>query len=365
VGTLDKDAEVKAYKFKVRVTGENEKGETVYLGYKVSLKVVPDPSKKEKDFGATEDLRLVGGYEFSRASSSKGSQTGFFDAYFSQPLPGWAKFNKTREKLQMKPWRIWGNIRFSSVPQQNEKNIGALGPDFFSDLTKLKFNEITNSAEFIAGLDITLWRINNSNSHYTLGLVFAAGAITPLKATSENVRIFKISDAFKERYPEEDYSDDPGYVAFVPQDRDRFYHQYYFGLRFKKYSHKNGKENGKNTFPAMFDVTWGLNDAASGGKGHLFKKSVFRLDGFLPFDLIHGFPMYLYGTVVLNTSKEKLGLPLFLDPVTEEDDVSPTSPNLLTIPVPESDRDYYRIGIGIDLTSLIKKSNGKNNSSKQ
>jgi hypothetical protein len=360
IGTpvLEKN-EAKTYKFKVTVTEKKSENETVCYSFDATLKVVPDPAKKKVDFGATERLRAVGGYQYSESSSAKGETNGFFDLYLSTVMPGLKGFNKRSAKLEMKPWRLWINLRLTSVPQQNEKNIGALGPEYFSDLSKLKFNEIASAAEFMFGLDITLWRTDKivNNGHVTLGLLFAAGAITNIKPTSDEVKTFKISDEVKERYPDENY-DNIEYVAFVPQDVNRFYRQYYAGFRVKVYTHENGNDKGKTTFPAMFDATWGLNDAVSGRKGDFFRKPVFRFDLFFPFKIID-IPMYFFGTLIVNADKESIDMPLFLEPTTEEDEVKPWSPNLLKIAVPENDRDYYRIGLGIDLSALLKKKNGK------
>lgn len=347
--------EAKTYKFKVTVTEKKDENEIVCYSFHATLKVVPDPAEHAVDFGATERLRAIGGYQYSESSSAEGKSNAFFDVYLSTLMPGWTGLSKRSSRLEMVPLRVWVNLRFTSVPQQNEKNIGALGPEYFSDLSKLKFNEIADAAEFMLGLDVTFWRSDKivNNGHTTLGLLLAAGAITNIKPTSDKVKTFMISDEVKEKYPDENY-DNIRYVAFVPQERDRFYRQYYIGLRLKVYSHENGNKKGEMTFPAMLDATWGLNDSVSGGEGDFFKKPVFRFDLFFPFKLLD-FPMYFFGTLIVNADKESTGMPLFLEPTPEEDDVKPWSENLLKIAVPENDRDYYRIGLGIDLSALLKK----------
>jgi hypothetical protein len=342
---------VRSYHFEARVWEEGSdpsQGDT----YLITINVITDPNVP-LNLGEAERLRSVGGYEFSRASSANGIQRGFLDAYFSQPLPTWKSVNKQNKKLGMRPVRVWGNIRLTSVPQQNQKNLGAFSTEFFGVLTNLRLNQISQAAEFLVGLDWTWWWVDGGEYRYTIGLMMAAGAITPIGTSRDAIEIYFISDQLKEKYSNLDWAalGNKEFVAFVPQERTRFYHQFYIGLRFKTYHLKQYK--GKLMFPAIFDVTYGLNDAASACKGHFFRKAVFRFDGFLPFRLLD-FPLYIFLTVLINTSKGRIGTPLFLDPAPEDINVTPTSPELFTLSVPPNDRDFYRFGIGINLTELAK-----------
>ncbi|HLP60589.1 MAG TPA: hypothetical protein VK186_17235, partial [Candidatus Deferrimicrobium sp.] len=93
------------------------KSDNKNVTYKISLKIRP-----KINFSQSENLRFITGFEISRASCTSGGEKGFVDLYFSQPLP--FSFNKERGKLNLHPFGVWGNIRFSSIPQQNTKNIG-------------------------------------------------------------------------------------------------------------------------------------------------------------------------------------------------------------------------------------------------
>lgn len=351
VGT-PKDAEKEEYTFEVNVCEKDDKSNCAF--YKLSLKIKKKikTEKEESEYVASETFRLISGYELTKASSAAKEEKAFIDLYLSQPLP--LGFNKKKKR-----WRVWGNARLTSVPQTNDKNIGTLGStNYFGGVEKLKLNQITHAAEFLVGLDITLCKLKEDrtdktdNSVWTLGIILATGGITPITPEKDLIPIFKISDDFKEQYPDEEFTDETEYVAFIPPTRNRFYHQYYVGIRFKTHYNKNNYKNGNVPPPAIFDVAWGLNDAASAGKGHLFKKPVFRFDGFMPFN-IGGLHMYLFGTVILNTTKETVEMPQFLEPA--PDGTTLHDPNLKKLPLPENDRDYYRIGIGVDLSSLLKK----------
>jgi hypothetical protein len=329
---------------------------------KYTFKVIaPDSNEVElnvdiKPFAQSENLRLITGYEISRASSTIGNEKGFLDAYLSQPLP--FLINKKRGL------RIWGNIRFTSMPIQNTNTIGALSVDYFSTLSGLKLNEMTQSAEFLLGIESNIFSIKASTEgeyNYALGFIAAYGGSTPLASEKNpNLVIFDMptSDAqknnLKELYPKEDFTGIE-YISFTPEDRNRFYHQLYFGIRLKAYT----DDTGISDLPAMFDATYGFNDAASGGKGRLFKKSVVRFDLFLPIKILD-IPIYIFGNVFINTSKETIRKPLVLgEPITGDNKPPVDSDKLLILTEPANDRDYFKIGIGIDLFKIFKSGQAK------
>lgn len=299
------------------------------------------------------ELRIIGGYEVSRASSTSLEGRAFADLYISNPLP--VGFNKYNQHTQCYPLRVWGNVRLASLPKANSKTIGALSTEYFDDYSSLKLNDIGQSVEILGGLDITLWKIGKKEAcdhYFTLGMIVAAGVVAPIASENEVIPRYKISEEFKEKYG---YTDaDLGtkkYVSFVPPDTNRFYRQYYLGLRLKTY----GKDNSS---PGMLDFSIGLNDAVLPDQGDASDKVVFRLDAFLPYEIDEGIKLYLFGTAILNTSKGKLQNPLFLKDVTN--DVPISSPDLLRISVPGehlnySSKDFYRIGIGIDFSGLLNK----------
>jgi len=312
----------------------------------------------------SENLRMISGYEISRASSSSGGEKGFIELYLSQPLPIF--FNKQTPIHKTRPFRAWGNVRLTSIAQQNTKNIGTASSDYFSDLSDLKLNQMSQAAEFLVGLECNLWTIKSANKMYTytLGLIAAAGGSTPLESEKDpQLVIYNMptsdvqKNELKNRYlcTDDDFNG-KNYISFAPEDRDRFYRQYYFGIRLKTYTN----EAGISSLPAIFDATFGINDAASGGGGRFFNKAVFRLDGFLPFKILD-VPIYIFGTVLLNTSKETIRKPLILGAPLQQ---KPTNSNeILIITEPANNRDFFKIGIGVDLYKVFM--NGQENKKKE
>jgi len=326
-------------KYKVEVKETNSGGT-----YEVSLDIAP--------FIQTESLRMITGYEISRASCTTGEEKGFIELYLSQPLP--FALNKERGKLQLSPIRVWGNARLTSIPQQNTKNLGAVGPDYFTSLSDLKLNEMSQAAEFLLGIEYNIGSVQSPNGayNYTLGLIASLGGSTPL--VSENVQpvVYNIPSStdqigvLKERYPGINL-EGKKYISFIPEDRDRFYRQCYLGLRWKKYS----VDAGMSELPAMFDLTYGINDAVSGGNGRFFNRTVFRFDGFIPIKIFDT-QIFLFGTVIVNANKGTVVMPLILGK--PESDIPIDSNELLILPATPNNRDTFKIGIGIDLLKIFK-----------
>lgn len=321
--------------------------------------IYPAEESQEKpaveNIGA-KDLRIIAGYEISAASSASGAAKEFVDLYLSWPLP--VGFNKEIMKggVKIKPWRLWGNFRLTSLPQQNDKNSGVINSEYFSEMPDLNINKISQAGEFLVGLDYTLgvFSQDKEGQKFTFGFIVALGASTVKDPKTESIQIYNISDRFKARYPGYDYTDNTKYVAFAAQDRNRFYHQYYLGIRFKSLDTKNGI-----SIPIFqFDASYGINDAASGGHGNFFKKAVFQVNGFINMEIFK-IPVYFFGSMVLNVNKEKVQLPLFLDPA--PDGVTLTSPELLIVSKDDNDRDFYRIGVGVNVFKLLAKIYGNGN----
>jgi hypothetical protein len=154
-------------------------------------------------------------------------------------------------------------------------------------------------------------------------------------------------------YPAYDFTG-KDYAAFVKPERDRFYRQYSLGIRVKSYLRPTQNSTSKELVyksPAMIDLSLGLNDAATGGQMGL-KNLVFRLEGFLPLAINDNINIFLFGTAILKTSHTKITYPKIFD-LAEADVIFP-APNVIQIDDPELNRDYYRIGIGIELYSLFK-----------
>lgn len=307
-------------------------------------------SEENINYTRSEDLRLIGGYEISAASSAPGTAKEFIDLYFNWVLP--LGFNKEmiKDKVKIKPWRLWSNLRLTALPQQNIENIGTIDGTYLSNKSSFNLNKICQACEFLVGCDYTVGFFSQKNEgpKLSLGFIAAFGASTMINSKNEFVPIYNISGQFKARYPGSGFTDNTKYVAFADLETNRFYHQYYLGIRLKAFNLKKGILIPK----AQFDASYGVNDAASGGHGNFFYKSVLQFNGFINVEIVK-IPVYFFGAVVLNMKKRSVQIPLFLDAAPEE--VTLTSPEVLIIAKSENDLDFFRIGVGMNIFNLFAK----------
>ena len=79
-----------------------------------------------------------------------------------------------------------------------------------------------------------------------------------------------------------------------------------------------------------------------------------RVDGFYPFPIKQASFLYFFGTAILKLGGDvKITQPLFLDRA--PGDVIVTNNSVFVLPTQPLDRDYYKIGIGINLTDFFNR----------
>ncbi|MCK4764532.1 MAG: hypothetical protein KAW12_20195 [Candidatus Aminicenantes bacterium] len=314
-----------------------------------------DKPKEVKPWYEGETVRAVLGYEQTGASSAQSSQFFFADFFFSHPFP--IQFSKHRGYLGPR-FRMWGNVRLTSVPQTVRSNItvSEFARNFTQEAGKLKLNEVAQAVGMLIGLEYRLLDLKSfsGNYSYSLGLIAGFGAITPL-SPKESMEIFQVSQDLKDRYKTnfitgEDY-DYTGkeYAALVNSRRNRFFRQYFAGIRFKTFLNPD-KHGGRSQFPTILDITYGLNDSVTGGK---LNEGVFRLDFFQPLKISSAVTIYLFGNMQLLASKTRTEAPLILAPAPDDATVTVPAGNVIIITPPPINSEYYRIGVGIDLTGVL------------
>ena len=152
-------------------------------------------------------------------------------------------------------------------------------------------------------------------------------------------------------------------VAFVPPSRTRFFLQEWGGLRWKTYYVKSKSTSGEfgglcdakeagqvcPVFPGTFDVTVGQNSAYSSGQ---VRGILLRTEAFYPLPFYPTLHVFFTGWIHASGRNQTVQ-PLLLD--TASSSVTVTSPGVQTVVLPVSNRDYYRIGMGLDLVQLVGK----------
>ena len=326
-----------------------------------------DPIRLERE-GDGEFYRAIAGVEQIGANSSGTEQHTFLDLFFSRPIgrPGALRPN----------FRVWGDVRLTSVPQQIQSGVKDFVSSFASNAVGTKVNQIADAVVYMAGLQYRLpsdLKVGPTQFHFYA--IAGGGATTTRSSVSGVTDIFKVptkkdgkqdTDAVAMLLKRPEFCKRPEtcrftagsftgkeFIAFAAPDRDRFFRQYYGGVRFETKYFQTSRIDKFNP-PAIFDVMVGQNETVTGGG---LQGAVLRLDGFFPLpisaDKDPSF-IYLFGTAFMKLHRSSNFVdPLVLERATGQ--VAVPAENVLIVTSPPSARDYYRIGIGVNLLSIIDK----------
>jgi hypothetical protein len=295
--------------------------------------------------------RSLIGYDQSGTAASKREFTYFFDLYLSKSFPFKQVINPDfGERL-----RLWGDFRINSVPQTADATIASFAASgFVSGIQSLQVNQAARVFESLGGIEYRLTGNNallpsfdrQTKQKFSLSFISAFGFVTPIDQSTSTPTIFKVFDAAPGLPPEAKGKE---FVAFIPTDRDRFFRQYYAGLRVQTFFF-NKYNVPLQRFPAQFDVTVGQNEFVTGGRLH---GPVLRMEGFfpLPYDKLKF--INLFATAQMIPGRPNINTPLRLT----EAPAGTTFPasNVLLLGVPQPNRDHYRIGIAFDAIPIVRK----------
>jgi hypothetical protein len=308
-------------------------------------------------------VRSVVGIQQSAATASLPERNVFFDFFFRKSFPIRQKIDPDfGERAQM-----WSAIRVGSVPQPSNVSIRDSAANFRANVGDLKLNEVAQVFDYLGGIEVRLPGLTNSSllpsfardtkQKFSLSFIASYGFVTAPEL-SQTARVFMLSPDFIMRsgLPAERF-EGKEFVAFVEEDRDRFYRQYYVGLRAQTFFF-NRHNLPIQRFPAQFDIQWGQNEYVTGGRLH---GSVIRFDGYFPLPYEKARFINLFGTAFLRPVRVKTNIePLALRPVFtgENNGVFDTSkvfdPKTLVLGVQHFNRDYYKVGVGVDLIPFFQ-----------
>jgi len=332
-----------------------------------------------------EFTRAIIGYEQAGASAAAKRQNVFIDLYFGSPLSDkkFLFFGTSTRDFDFGPrWRSWGDIRVSSVPLQNTAgNISVsnfVNGGFAQQVGSLKVNEVVQGVEFLAGAEVLLGGIRRplpsfaaaTKEKFSFSFFLGGGAITPVTPLDSRQLFVATPEAINSL----NLTSTTQFIAFVNPDRDRFFRQYYAGIRLKTHYFQNCDTNNAvteamkkfdvhclndygsierlrqvNRFPAMLDIAVGQNESVTKGR---LNGALLRVDGFFPLPWEKGQSVYLFGTALMKPRRASINTPLVLAPAPDTTPVP--GPNVAIVPIDQIDRDYYRIGVGVDVIGLIK-----------
>ncbi|HEX8117897.1 MAG TPA: hypothetical protein VF521_11550, partial [Pyrinomonadaceae bacterium] len=224
--------------------------------------------------------RTIVGYDQSGAAAAKKEQSFFLDFFISKSFPFRQKINPDfGERL-----KVWGDFRINSVPQTGDVTVGDFaGGGFTTAVSGLKVKDVARVFEVLGGLEYRLTGNNallpsfdrQTKQKFSISLIGSYGIVTPLDPLEKAPTVFKVFEGAQGLPPAAKGKE---FVAFVPVDRDRFFRQYFAGLRVQTFFF-NKYNVPMQRFPAQFDLSVGQNEFVTGGRLH---GPVIRMESFFP-----------------------------------------------------------------------------------
>jgi hypothetical protein len=307
------------------------------------------------------ESRAIVGWHQAGASSAESAQNLFIDFFVARPLG-------TEGNVYDNKVSLWGQVRVASSPQQRSIPLSQFAAGFAQQLGDVPVNELAQSAEFLTGLEVHPWKWGGASRTRTLGFVGFFGANGAFKDPATQARIFRVPPQnspqwsnFVSQFNEFDdvsFRNKASFIGLVPPDRERFYRQYGFGIRYASYVTDHAEFS-----PAIFTATLGQDQAITHGR---YVGPVLKFEAFYPMPFSQTAFLYLFGTANLAVARPDDRTPLALELVSNDCasasnldagvkcGVKPYQDNVAIHAVPTS-RDTYRIGVGIDAIGLLKK----------
>ena len=360
-------------------------------------------------------VRSVVGLDLSAVSSQTVRQAYFVDFNLLAPFkfPG---ASANADALESR-WWFWLNPRITSLPKAADPSalstIDEAGTFFTNFSNKGTTADIAQGFDVNGGVEMALLKPRNGipwwseyvNTQARLGisLIGGAGIATPFSITDADVTSQvnqSICDAFKaptgatmsgpsglvctfpsgSNTPQVVVGPNPAFdpknpmgsatlndpnITFFTPERSRFFRRYYGGIRLKTYFFSpdvGGECDPKikspckapyDIFPGIIDITAGQDEAVTAGK---LSRVLFRVEGVYPLPFVPGF--HVFGSIYTSFKRNTQEPPFNTFTINTPTDGTANDANTFRFPLNPLDRDYFRIGVGVDLIQLLKRNKG-------
>jgi hypothetical protein len=304
---------------------------------------------------------FIGGVEQSGFSSQSSSTTAFLSAFFRSHY----LLNK-----DVSP-SLWGRVRLLGGPLPSSANIASAITNPTGTITTSTFSSVGQVVDFVVGPELRLYQ----KDHYDgttdrISLIGGVGATTPLPSNqlqqnfqvpaSNSQQCFQLVQQYPKYFNAGTGSGSSctltsalsgaavSSISFASEDRSNFFRKYAGGFRF---AHVYPAKGQQPAYTGTLDLVVGQDESITGG---YLQGAVIRADGYYPLLIGGSSFVYLFGSASIKPGKVSEGTPIILDPAT----AAPSQPlpaGAVVLPLMQPNRDFYRIGVGLNLTSIICK----------
>lgn len=321
--------------------------------------------------------RITTGIDVSAAASV--DPTAHFMADLSFDVP----FSNHNSSLY-RGYSASGYLRLASIAQPDAINGTASPATYIKPLLDSTPNKLVQSWEGNVALARRVSKrlyLGEQDAYWTASVIIDGGFVTPVSAsqTSTTPVVYVANKAIYDYYTHSpvvsaiaakaitDACPIPNsgalptcYVSYIPQDRTRFFRNYAAGIAFKRYRYQGadnlGKpyaEEDKFEYPGTATITIGQDEYVTKGQA---RGLVLHGDVFWPIPSVlkgnwQG-TLYVFGQVDAHLRGNESSQQFLLE--TAGSAIQRTASTVAIIPVQQPDRDRYRFGVAIDLTTLIR-----------
>jgi hypothetical protein len=277
---------------------------------------------------------------------------------------------------------LWGRTRLLSAPQPSTNNIVSVLTDPTGQISQSGFSKVGQVIDYVIGPELRLWQWDRPDQQTTrISLIAAVGATTPLGSdtvtltynapgpnTPECAALINryppnLSRGIAGLYPGPAGADglqttciiNPvtktayKYVVFTNQNRSNFLGKYGGGVRLKNVYPAKGKGS---PYAGWLDLVFGQDESITGGTFH---GTVFKIDGQYPFAYGPLSFIYFFGSASMRLNGNQNYSPLILTVPTGNTTPTVPSADVTVLSTQQPNRDFYRIGIGLNLLDIFSK----------
>ncbi len=260
----------------------------------------------------------------------------------------------------------WGRVRLLSAPQPSTQGIVSTFTDPTGQLTTQDYSKVGQALDFTVGPRIGLsshWAfiagfgVTTPLSSQTVAVTYTAPPAGSVECTTLTNR-FTVKNGYAPGLTMAPAGSSTclsgGYtsIAFSNRDRSDFLVKYGAGFRTSnKFDDCKDSAPGTTCTPSfgVLDLTVGQDESITRG---LLRHFVFKMDGILPIKTGSAAYVYLFGSAYIRLAKNQDLSPLILQSASG---VTIPSPTVIVLPLQIPDRDYYRLGVGLNINQIFCK----------